>query len=386
MSLDELSIHVENLLEDSVSRQLEADVPVGVLLSGGVDSSLITALASRKSSDITTYTIRFPEGGDFDESAHARLIALHFGTHHVEMDAEATTVDLLPTLAAQFDEPVIDSSMLPTYLVSKLVRQQGKVALGGDGGDELFGGYIHYPRLLWMAQNLGKLPLHLRKIFSSLGLGLLPVGFKGRNWLAGLGTDFTMDLPLIANYFDSGTRSKMLPASGIGRFAEAFYDSRVPEHPDLLHRATLMDFSNYLPEDILVKVDRASMLNSLELRAPFLDYRVIELAFGSVTSEMKATSTDKKILLKTIAKRMLPPTFDFNRKQGFSIPLPHWIADGPWRKYFYDVLLDPATQYNKKTISSLLKGQDKGRNNAEKLFGLVMLELWRRQYSVNFSG
>lgn len=381
----DLQDNIEKLLEDAVARQMQADVPVGILLSGGVDSSLITALASRKTSDITTFTIRFSDAPKYDESTHARLIANHFGTHHVELDAEATSVELLTKLAEQFDEPVIDSSMFPTYLVSKLVRQHCKVALGGDGGDELFGGYIHYPRLLWMAQKPGKLPLVMRRVLSKAGLGILPVGFKGRNWLAGLGADFNNSLPLVANHFDSRTRDRLLPSMKLGQYAEVLVRSRVPERKDLLQRATLMDFNNYLPEDILVKVDRASMLNSLELRAPFLDYRIIEMSFRSIPSELKATTANKKILLKKIAEKLLPTAFDFERKQGFSIPLPQWLSEGPWRNFFYDVLLDRNTPYDRKTVASLLRGQDVGRNNAEKLFGLVMLELWRRRYAVSYS-
>lgn len=379
-----LSVRMEALLEDAVGLQMEADVPVGVLLSGGVDSSLITALARRHTDDVTTFTIRFPDSSQYDESGHARLIASHFGTRHVELDAEAASVDLLPALARQFDDPIIDSSMFPTFLVSKLVRQHCKVALGGDGGDELFGGYIHYPRLLWMARNPGRLPLGARRMISRAGLSVLPVGFKGRNWLAALGTDFSNGLPLLANYLDSTTRKAILPALQLGGFAESFVESRVPHSGDLLQRATLMDFTNFLPGDILVKVDRASMLNSLELRAPFLDHRVIEMSFSAVPSSLKATTTAKKILLKQIAARLLPREFDFERKQGFSIPLSKWLSGGAWRDFFHDVLLDRQTPYDRKTLTSLLRGQDNGLNNAEKLFGLVMLELWRRQYEVDY--
>jgi asparagine synthase (glutamine-hydrolysing) len=157
--LDEL----EALLADAVDRQLVADVPVGVLLSGGVDSSLVTAMAVRARSTVKTFTIRFPNAGRLDETEHARLIARHFGTEHVELDAEPSTVDLLPLLARQFDEPIIDSSMIPTFLVSRLVRRHCTVALGGDGGDELFGGYSHYDRLLWLERRFGRAPRPLRR-------------------------------------------------------------------------------------------------------------------------------------------------------------------------------------------------------------------------------
>jgi asparagine synthase (glutamine-hydrolysing) len=145
-----------------------------------------------------------------------------------------------------------------------------------------------------------------------------------------------------------------------------------------------MDFANYLAEDILVKVDRASMLNSLELRAPLLDYRLIEFAFGKVPSYLKATGQDKKILLKRLTARVLPPEFDRQRKQGFSIPLAEWLKGGAFRDLFHEVLRDPKCSFDAQTVDGLLRGQDKGRSNGERLFALVLFELWRREYEVVF--
>lgn len=378
--LDEL----EALLDDAVCRQLVADVPVGVLLSGGMDSSLVTAMAVRASSQVQTFTIGFPGHGKLDETEHARLIARHFGTRHTELMAKDATADLLPRLARQFDEPMVDSSMIPTFLVSQLVRQHCTVALGGDGGDELFGGYGHYSRLQWMQQKLGPIPRHLRKGVALAAEKLLPAGIKGRNWLQGLGVDLDNGLPLIASCFDATTRKRLLAAQpGWPLVAESVFKGRVPVHPDLLQRATRMDFGSYLAEDILVKVDRASMLNSLEVRAPLLDYRLIEFAFGKVPSHLKATVQDRKILLKRLTARVLPPEFDRQRKQGFSIPLAQWLKGGPFRALFNEVLRDPQCSFDAHTVDSLLRGQDKGRNNGERLFALVLFELWRREYGVS---
>jgi asparagine synthase (glutamine-hydrolysing) len=385
--VDEVALlyELEALLEDAVRRQMVADVPVGVLLSGGVDSSLITAMAVRSSSQVRTFTIGFPGHGKLDETEHAGLIARHFGTRHTELMAEDVTADLLPRLARQFDEPMVDSSMIPTFLVSQLVRQHCTVALGGDGGDELFGGYGHYSRLQWMQRKLGSIPRPLRNGIALAAEKLLPVGVKGRNWLQGLGVDLDKGLPLIASCFDATTRVRLLAAqSGWHAQAEDVLRSRVPVHPDLLQRATRMDFSNYLAEDILVKVDRASMLNSLELRAPLLDYRLIEFAFGKVPSHLKATMQDKKILLKRLTARVLPPEFDRQRKQGFSIPLAEWLKGGAFRSLFNEVLRDPECSFDAGTVDSLLRGQDKGRSNGERLFALVLFELWRREYGVTF--
>ena len=379
--LDEL----EGLLQDAVRQQMVADVPVGVLLSGGVDSSLITAMAVRASSQVQTYSIGFPGHGKLDETEHARLIARHFGTRHTELMAEEATADLLPRLARQFDEPIVDSSMIPTFLVSQLVRQHCTVALGGDGGDELFGGYGHYSRLLWMQQRLGRIPRPLRQGIAVAAEKLLPVGVKGRNWLQSLSVDLENGLPLIASCFDRTTRMRLMSQRRDWPLvAESVRKSRQPCHNDLLQRATRMDFSNYLADDILVKVDRASMLSSLEIRAPFLDYRLIEFAFGKVPSNMKATPTAKKVLLKQLTSRLLPPEFDRQRKQGFSIPLGEWLKAGTFRKLFNEVLLDPQCCFDAETVNSLLAGQDQGRSNGERLFALVLFELWRQEYAVTF--
>jgi asparagine synthase (glutamine-hydrolysing) len=386
---DELVGEFEALLEDSVRRQLVADVPVGVLLSGGVDSSLTTAMAVRANSKVKTFTIRFPGYGSYDETEHARLIARHFGTEHIELEAEKTTVDLLPMLARQFDEPIMDSSMIPTYLLSKLVRQHCTVALGGDGGDELFGGYEHYSRLLWLQSKFEFVPFPLRRKLASIA-GLLPVGFKGRNWLQGLAADLHSSLPLIASYFDARSRKSLLRPDLVATLAlvdspESIWLSRMPHSADLLQRATRMDFENYLAEDILVKVDRASMLNSLEVRAPWLDHRLIEFAFARVPSTLKASSNRRKILPKLLAKRLLPPEFDLQRKQGFSIPLASWLSGKEWGGYFRDVLLDSKDGlFNERFVRQLLEGQERGRANGERLFALVLFELWRREYEIEY--
>src|SRR4051812_2091223 len=250
---DELVDELEALLVDAVRRQMVADVPVGVLLSGGVDSSLITAMAVRTSSRVKTFTVGFENHGSYDESAYARMVADHFGTEHVELQASSIDPDLLVRLAHQFDEPIIDSSMVPTHLVSALVRQHCTVALGGDGGDELFGGYETHRRAIWAQAKIGSVPLWARKLAGAGASALLPTGFKGRNWLQSMGTDFDRGLPSAAGHFDAAERRALL-----GRdwptTAERRRTARIPQTRDLLQRTTRMDFENYLPEDILTKV------------------------------------------------------------------------------------------------------------------------------------
>jgi len=379
--LNELDI----LLEDAVRRQLVADVPVGVLLSGGVDSSLVTAMAVRAESKVKTFTVRFPGHGRYDETEHARLIARHFGTEHIELDAGEATVDLLPILARQFDEPMVDSSMIPTYLLSRLVRNHCTVALGGDGGDELFAGYPHYNRLLWLRERLGGVPRGVRSLLAVAGRAILPLGFRGRNWLRGLEVDMRESLPLVSACFDRDWRRRLMAGRPGWNFAaESIREARIPRTPDLLYRATRMDFENYLAEDILVKVDRATMLNSLEVRAPFLDYRLVEFAFGCVPAELKATTSMRKVLPKKLAARLLPPQFDQHRKQGFSIPLPSWLRTAAWGSFFQDVLLSSDGQlFDRRAVRQLLNGQKRGLRNSERLFALLLLELWRREYRVS---
>jgi asparagine synthase (glutamine-hydrolysing) len=372
----------ELLLEDAVRRQLVADVPVGVLLSGGVDSSLITAMAVRVASEVKTFTVGFKGFSSYDETEHARLIAKYFGTSHVELDAGEANPGLMPMLARQFDEPLADSSMIPTYMVSHLVKQHCTVALGGDGGDELFGGYAHYDRLIKKQHAIRYIPTFLRK-FAAYGAGeLLPAGFRGRHWLRSLGDDLDRRLPLTATFFDGKQRKMLLGDGDWPIVAESIWGLNAPMDGDLLQRMTQMDFQNYMVEDILVKIDRASMLNSLELRAPLLDYRIIEFAFARVPSQMKATFNQRKIFLKKLTAHLLPQDFDKNRKQGFSVPLKSWLNQGPWRIAFQDVLLDNKCIFNKEMVKDLFYGQDQGRNNSERLFCLYLFELWRLEYDM----
>jgi asparagine synthase (glutamine-hydrolysing) len=375
--VDELEV----LLADAVGRQLVADVPVGVLLSGGVDSSLVTAMAARASSRVKTFTVGLKSHEKYDEADFARLIANHFGTEHIELQAGDTTPDILDVLARQYDEPLNDSSMIPTFLVSQLVRQHCTVALGGDGADEMFGGYEQHRRVLLLKSKVGRIPLGLRKLVAATGNAALPAGFRGRNYINALGVDFETQLPFVATHFGIPER-RALMGSDWPTPADKIREARVPPAVDLLQRDTRMDFENYLPEDILVKVDRASMLASLEMRAPFLDYRIAEFAFGRVPGRLKANTTERKILLKRLCKKVLPPQFNADRKQGFSIPLPTWLKAGPWRDFVSDVLLDPKSTFDRRAVRDLIDGHGKCRNNSERLFGLTVFELWRRAYGI----
>lgn len=382
---NDLTDELETLLESAVQLQLTADVPIGVLLSGGVDSSLITAMACRSSHSVKTFTIGFPGYGQNDETTHAKLISDHFGTEHIVLDAVMPSSDLIINLARQFDEPMVDSSMIPTYLVSNLVKKYCTVALGGDGGDELFGGYTTHRSFLDLSQKFQYFPLDVRKFIAKIAKEALPVGFKGRNYLMNVGLDFDKDIPVFSEIFDSSFRKKLLPYNGL-TFAEEIRKNLSYTDFDLIQRLTRTDFKNYLPEDILVKVDRASMMNSLEIRAPFLDYHLIDFAYSKVPTSLKTSTNDQKIILKKLAKKLLPEEFDFQRKQGFSIPIYDWLKKtGSFRDLFWNVLNDSECIFDKQAIRSLLEGQDKGYSNGERIFALVLFELWRREYSLDLN-
>ncbi|HEU5304963.1 MAG TPA: asparagine synthase C-terminal domain-containing protein, partial [Gemmatimonadales bacterium] len=357
---------------------------IGILLSGGIDSSLVTAFAAAASPrPVRTFTISFPGHGKYDESPHARLVARHFGTDHLELEAEPATVELLPMLARQYDEPIGDSSMVPTYLVSRLVRQHATVALGGDGGDELFGGYLWYNELHRLDTWRGRLPQAVRSSIAAVAARAMPLGRYGRRFLLRLGAPGPSRLDRM-NLFDAWTRRKLLKQTGAAATAPETYSPSQPQ-PGWSHLqlAQAVDFMTYLPEDILAKVDGASMLSSLEVRAPWLDYRVIEFAFARVPDHLKATATERKILPRLLGARILPRGLDLRRKQGFSIPIETWFR-GEWGNYLESVLADSDRQlFDHRVIGRLIRRQRRGyTTNGDRLFALAMFELWRREYRV----
>jgi len=381
--VDELETH----LEDSVRRQLVADVPVGILLSGGLDSSLVTAMAARVSTKpIKTFTVSFPGHGHYDEAPYARQIASHFGTEHIELAGQMQSIDLLPLLAQQFDEPLADDSIVPTYLVSKLIREHATVALGGDGGDELFGGYYQHSWIQQLEQRRRYFPQFLAGLLRGPATHLIPTGMRGRNYLLALLQDVPGGIAQFNLYFDAAERRDLLTTSnaqsGRGSTPEQFKAELATRFDSTLLKSTGVDFMTYLVDDILVKVDRSSMLASLEVRAPFLDYRLIEFAFGRVPDRLKATAHERKILPRKLGQRLLPSTMDLRRKQGFSLPLDSWFQNG-WGTFVGDILRDADSRlFSQKFIQGLIEGQRKGRNNTRRLFSLTMFELWRRHYKI----
>ena len=376
--LDEL----EELFRDSVRLRLNADVPVGVLLSGGVDSSLVTAMAAQASGGgIQTFTVGFPGGAEFDERPHALQVAEYFGTTHHELLLPSCSLDTVRTIAAQLDEPLGDPSIVPTYLVSQLTRQHVTVALGGDGGDELFGGYGWYRAGLRAERLFGAVPRFARRAVAGAAK-VLPVGLRGRNYLRSLGDDLCHLMTTNSSVFDLDMRrSLFLPemASAAGRLGEPERYKRGfwPATADSVGQMSMLDLRTFLPDDILFKVDRASMAFALEMRAPWLDYRIVEFALTRVPSPLKVTLTDSRRLQRQLAARVLPPALDLNRKQGFVMPINQWMA-GAWGDHTLDVLAATAAKewLDLGLVGRLLAGQRRGRTNGVRLFACLMFGLW----------
>jgi asparagine synthase (glutamine-hydrolysing) len=367
----------QKLLLDSVRLRLIADVPLGVLLSGGLDSSLVVAAAARASPKaVQTFTIALP-GSALDESRHAQAVAAHFGTEHHRLDLDQPSLRIIDEFAPFVDEPLADSSLLPTFVVSRLTRQHVTVALGGDGGDEIFGGYNDYPAALADQARLGMLPTALLRLTASIA-ARLPAGVPGRNRVASLRDGPLKQMIWGSPYFDVELRQRILSSDYA---ASLGHDLDAPEKwlSDLyaagttpVDRMTRTHFGSILPDDFLVKVDRASMAHALEVRSPFLDYRLVEFCFSSVPDQWKVRGSDTRRLQKRLAKIMLPHSLDFNRKQGFSIPLDDWLRAEPAAQ-LHERLRALPDFIERGEVDSLIRGLHAGRANGARLFALIML-------------
>jgi len=372
---------LEVLLQDSVERHLVSDVPVGLLLSGGIDSSLITAMAARSGRALRTFSVVFPGQKQRDESEYARAVSKHFGTKHLELEMEEMSADVLHALAYQFDDPIADHAIVPTYLLSKIIRKYVTVALSGDGGDELFGGYPHYG-LMRHQTSLRYIPKPLRSLLAA-GAERLEPGVRGRNHLIGLKGPLENSIAHINMLFDASQRKILLGYSD-GNSPEnrksALISSRRGSAVD---KAMYSDFRTTMAEAYLTKVDRAAMANSLEIRAPLLDDSIVNFAWRDVGTDLKYAAGRDKILLRRLAARLLPTKIADKPKQGLTMPLNSWLQDGS-NTFLKDVLLDSSQAlFDRSAVLSLFDQQRRGRNNASRLFALTMLTLWADKYGMS---
>lgn len=372
-----LADEAQALLTDAVALRMVSDVPLGVLLSGGLDSSIIAAIAARQSSaPIKTFTLSLP-GSKLDEACYAQCVADHLSTDHHVLELTTPSLDDLEAIAPLIDEPLADSSLIPSYLISKLTREHVTVVLGGDGGDELFGGYSDYPLALATQQQLGWVPRPLLGWVNYLA-GLLPAGVKGRNRLASLRGGALEQQIWGSPYFDVALRKRLFNQDQVRQLGDRFED---PEQSllrlfstgkDAVDCMTRAHFGSILPDDFLVKVDRASMANSLEARTPFLDYRLVEFAFSKIPSFWKVHQGEARRVEQILAKRLLPPQLDTKRKQGFSIPLDDWLrADNCKLLRSYIPYLPDCI--NRDEIERLIAGLFRGRTNGARLYALLVL-------------
>jgi asparagine synthase (glutamine-hydrolysing) len=379
-------------LRDSVRAHLIADVPVGVLLSGGVDSSLLAALAAQESGEaVHTFSIGFEERS-FDELDDARSVASMYGTRHEELRLRPDAALLLPRLAETFDEPFADSSALPTYLVSELASRHVKVALSGEGGDELFGGYYTYAADL-VALRVGRFAGGVRPLVERLPSSSRRASFdyKAKRFVRGA------NLPPLERHhawkeiFSADLRAELTgrvgsdPLSRSGsdpvdllraRFAET-------EGAELLTRLQDVDLGTYLVDDLLVKTDRASMAHSLEARVPYLDPVVAGLAL-SLPTRLKVRGLRKKVLLRKAAAPLLPRRIVYGRKRGFSIPAAAWLR-GELEPFARDVLAPDTLRrqgfFRPEPVGRLIDSHVAGEEDlSRQLWGLLAFTLWHQHH------
>jgi asparagine synthase (glutamine-hydrolysing) len=391
----EAAEHLQKLLADSVRMRLVSDVPLGVLLSGGVDSSTVAALAVRASTEaVKTFSISFAESS-FDESFYARAVAKFLGTdHHEERLSANLAANLVGEIGSWMDEPFSDPSLVPTYLLSRFTRKHVTVALGGDGGDELFAGYPMYRGHRW-AENYAKVPRALRAGLIEPLVGLLPVktknlsfDYKATRFIAGTKYDPVARHHIWFGSFNPAEQKLLLTPEVISATdADVYRVARVMlaecDATDIVEQMQSLDTRLYLAEDILTKVDRASMAVSLEVRAPFLDHRVAEFV-ASLPANYKLRGRRTKYILKRAIKDLLPPFVARRGKKGFGVPVAEWLK-GKLQPLARD-LLSPervrrAGVFNPEYVTRLLDEHERGVANHRKLlWTLLMFELWHESF------
>ena len=390
-SEEECLEEMERLLAEAVRIRLISDVPLGALLSGGTDSSTVVALMARASSKpVKTFSIAFGHD-DFDESGYARIVAKKFGTEHHELVVEPNILETVETLTRSLEEPFGDSSMLPTYFVSRMARKYVTVALSGDGGDELFAGYDRYA--INLRRNvLGRIPRWAGRWYRERVFPRLPKNMRGRRLSYNVSLPwreryvdsisflplFERDIPLLSDEFREILRTGGNPENVMQRY----FDQAPAKNPT--DQMLYLDTKTYMVGDILTKVDRMSMARSLEVRVPILDHVFVEWATGLPT-EWKLRSGQQKYILRKLADRVgVPHEALYRPKRGFAMPLVHWIRH-ELKDLILSVLLEPRTlqrgYFNPEGVKRLLDEHFRGyRDHSGGIWRLLILELWHRNF------
>jgi asparagine synthase (glutamine-hydrolysing) len=389
---------LEDLLRDAVKRRMVADVPVGAFLSGGIDSSTVVALMrAANAGPVRTYTIGFEHSG-YDEAAHAAAVAKHLGTDHTEMIVSPQdALDVIPRLPEYYDEPFADSSQIPTYLVSAMTRQHVTVALSGDGGDELFGGYTRY-QFTSRLRTLRLLPQPLRAAIAQMItampadrwselLSFIPEAMRPRQagdklhkfaTVLPCNSDAELYRRLVTHWEPDQVVLQAREAKGV------LWDPKIDsDFPDLLGRMQFLDLVTYLPDDILTKVDRASMAVALEARVPLIDHRVVEFA-SRLPQAAKIRGGITKWLLRQVLYRHVPKEIVERPKMGFAVPLGNWLR-GPLKPWAENLLgeqrLREAGYFDPAVVRLVWDDHIRGGRNREyMLWNVLMFEAWRDRW------
>ena len=379
---------LKTVLSDAVRSHLVSDVPLGAFLSGGLDSSIVVGLMNETSgARVKTFSIGFDDPA-FDELPHARRVAQHFGTEHHEFVVRPDGVSILDEVIGHFDEPFADSSAIPTWYVSQMARQHVTVVLSGDGGDELFGGYHRYlphPRVVQFDRYS---PRALRRV-AAVAAANLPHGIRGRNFLRHVSRDNEGRYIDSIRFFSAEDKAALLSADIRRRLGGVDAEERLARHfspyRHLPWSSQMMHFDadTYLPEDVLVKVDRMSMAHSIESRVPLLDNDVIDFA-ATLPAEFKLKNGRRKHILKQLASELLPQDLVDRRKQGFSVPLGVWFR-GNLRELFADTLLSSRSlargyfqaPFVRRLVDEHVSGR---RDHTLRLWQLVVFERWHELY------
>ena len=383
------------ILRESTKLRMISEVPLGAFLSGGVDSSTIVALMARESAKpVKTFSIGFEED-DFSELKYAKQVAEHLGAEYHEFIVKPDALEVLPTLIEHYGEPYADSSAIPTYYVSKETAKFVTVALNGDGGDESFVGYERYMAMK-AAESYARIPGVLRKSLIDFPVSLFPDSKKHRSRLRSAKRFIqSASLPKTERYFGwvsaispdlknelrtSDFRQKLNGTSSLDVLSEWFDRAN---GADVLEETMFVDQMTYLPNDLLVKVDIASMANSLEARSPFLDHKVIEFA-ASLPPEIKVKKADTKTLLKKVAAQFVPHEAIYRRKMGFGVPIAAWLR-GRMREFMKENLLSEKFAnrglFETGIVQRLIDEHlSQNKDYASQLWTLLMLELWFQQF------
>jgi len=385
MTEAEMRVQVRDVFDEAVRIRMMADVPLGAFLSGGIDSgSVVASMALQSAAPVKTFSIGFEETA-FNELDDARQVATKYRTEHHEIMVRPNSVDLVAHLVHHFDEPFGDSSAIPTYLVSQFAAQHVKVALSGDGGDELFGGYESFWAIDGM-RGLDHTPQWARRALSLMA-DLLPYSAYGKNYLRMVSRPSALERYFELNSAPYFLRRQLLTPEwmlpGDAAFLQrTFAQCLLPNGADIVTQALYFEATAKLTGDMLVKVDRMSMANSLEVRSPMLDQELAVLAAKIPYSWKLSSGKGKRILIDALGDR-LPPELLTRPKRGFGVPLPIWFR-GPLKSFLWDHLR--STSFRKRGITSpefvdtLLEEHDRGRrDNSHWLWMLLMLEVWFRQ-------